>query len=42
MKQSIIYVGLDVDDTRYHVSGLNKDTGEVKRPLPVRCAQDAP
>ena len=29
MKQSIIYVGLDVDDTQYHRSALDKATGEV-------------
>jgi transposase len=29
MKQTIIYVGLDVDDTQYHGSALDKDTGEV-------------
>ncbi len=29
MKQNIIYVGLDVDDTQYHGSALNKTTGEV-------------
>ena len=26
---TIIYIGLDVDDTRYHGSALNKHTGEV-------------
>jgi len=29
MKQNIIYVGLDVDDTQYHGSALDKKTGEV-------------
>jgi len=29
MKQKIIYVGLDVDDTQYHGSVLDKNTGEV-------------
>ena len=29
MKQNILYVGLDVDDTQYHGSAINKDTGEV-------------
>ncbi len=29
MKRNIIYVGLDVDDTKYHGSALNKNTGEV-------------
>ena len=29
MKQNILYVGLDVDDTQYHGSAFNKDTGEV-------------
>lgn len=29
MKQNIIYVGLDVDDTQYHGSALDKNTGEV-------------
>ena len=28
MKQSFIYVGLDVDDTRYHGSALDTTTGE--------------
>jgi GDP-D-mannose dehydratase len=27
MKQNILYVGLDVDDTQYHGSAFNKDTG---------------
>lgn len=29
MKQTIIYVGLDVDDTQYHGLAVDKDTGEV-------------
>ena len=29
MKQNIIHIGLDVDDTQYHGSAFNKDTGEV-------------
>ena len=29
MKRTIIYVGLDVDDTQYHGSALDKHTGEV-------------
>lgn len=29
MKQTIIYVGLDVDDTQYHGSALDKHTREV-------------
>jgi transposase len=29
MKQNILYVGLDVDDTQYHGSAFNKDTGEI-------------
>ena len=29
MKQTIIHVGLDVDDTQYHGSALDKRTGEV-------------
>jgi transposase len=29
MDRNLIYVGLDVDDTQYHGSALNKDTGEV-------------
>jgi transposase len=29
MNQTIVYVGLDVDDTQYHGSALNKNTGEV-------------
>jgi hypothetical protein len=29
MKQNIVFVGLDVDDTQYHGSALDKNTGEV-------------
>ena len=29
MKQTFVYVGLDVDDTQYHGSAFNKHTGEV-------------
>jgi transposase len=29
MDMKVIYVGLDVDDTQYHGSALDKDTGEV-------------
>ncbi len=29
MQQNILYIGLDVDDTQYHGSAFNKDTGEV-------------
>jgi transposase len=29
MDTNVIYIGLDVDDTQYHGSALNKDTGEV-------------
>jgi hypothetical protein len=29
MKQKIVYIGLDVDDTQYHGSALNKETGEL-------------
>ena len=29
MHQNIIYVGLDVDDTQYHGSALDKKSGEV-------------
>jgi len=29
MQQNILYVGLDVDDTQYHGSACNKETGEV-------------
>ena len=34
MKQNIIYVGLDVDDTKDHGSALDKNTGEV---LEFKC-----
>ncbi|HED12156.1 MAG TPA: hypothetical protein ENI62_00600 [Gammaproteobacteria bacterium] len=29
MKHNIFYVGLDVDDTQYHGSALDKNSGEV-------------
>ena len=29
MSQSIVYVGIDVDDERYHGCALNRHTGEV-------------
>ncbi len=29
MKQNIIHIGLDIDDTQYHGSAFNKETGEV-------------
>ena len=29
MKQNVIYIGLDVDDTQYHGSALDTDTSEV-------------
>jgi hypothetical protein len=29
MNRNIIYVGLDVDDTQYHGSASDKNTGEV-------------
>jgi hypothetical protein len=39
MNQTIVYVGLDVDDTQYHGSALNKNTGEVtSRPIKVLLA----
>jgi len=34
MSQSIVYVGIDVDDTRYHGCALNQRTGEV---LDFKC-----
>jgi hypothetical protein len=34
MKQKIVYIGVDVDDTQYHGSALNKETGEL---LNFRC-----
>ncbi len=34
MKQNIIYIGLDVDDTQYHGSAFNKITGEV---INIKC-----
>ena len=29
MNQNVIYIGIDVDDVRYHGSALDKHTGEV-------------
>ena len=29
MKQNIIHIGLDVDDTQYNGAAFNKETGEV-------------
>jgi hypothetical protein len=29
MNQNIVYVGLDVDDTEYHGSAVDKTTGEI-------------
>ncbi len=29
MNKNVIYIGLDVDDTQYHGSALNTETGEV-------------
>lgn len=29
MNQNIVYVGIDVDDVRYHGSALNPSTGEI-------------
>ena len=34
MNQNIVYVGIDVDDARYHGCALNQHTGEV---LDFRC-----
>lgn len=34
MNQNIVYVGLDVDDTEYHGSAVDKTTGEV---IDFRC-----
>ena len=34
MSQNIVYVGIDVDDTRYHGCALNQRTGEV---LDFKC-----
>ena len=34
MKQNILHIGLDVDDTQYHGSALNQTTGEV---LDFKC-----
>jgi hypothetical protein len=29
MSQNVVYVGIDVDDVRYHGSALDKRTGET-------------
>ena len=34
MNQNILHVGLDVDDTQYHGSAFNKESGEV---IDFRC-----
>lgn len=34
MNQNILHVGLDVDDTQYHGSAFNRNTGEV---IDFRC-----
>ena len=34
MNRKIVYVALDVDDTQYHGSAFNKETGEI---LSFRC-----
>jgi len=34
MNPNILHVGLDVDDTQYHGSAFNKDSGEV---IDFRC-----
>jgi hypothetical protein len=34
VNHTIVYVGLDVDDTQYHGSALNKNTGEV---IDIKC-----
>ena len=34
MNQNILHVGLDVDDTQYHGSAFNKQTGEA---IDFRC-----
>ena len=34
MNQNILHVGLDVDDTQYHGTAFNKETGEV---INFRC-----
>jgi len=36
MQQTIIHVGLDIDDTQYHGSALDKHTGEV---IDFKCRQ---
>jgi hypothetical protein len=42
MNQTRVYVGLDVDDTQYHGSALNKGTGEVIRfPMPADVERPA-
>ena len=35
MQQTIIHVGLDVDDTQYHGSALDKRTGDVIAPTSI-------
>ena len=35
MNTNIIHVGLDVDDTQYHGSALDKNTGEVIDPFEI-------
>ena len=39
MDMNVIYVGLDVDDTQYHGSALNKDTGDV---ITFQCGRHSP
>lgn len=34
MNENVVYVGIDVDDERYHCSALDQSTGEV---LDLRC-----
>ena len=34
MNQNVIYIGFDVDDTQYHGSALNTQTGEV---ISLKC-----
>ena len=34
MKQNILHIGLDIDDTQYHGSALNQPTGEI---LDFKC-----
>ena len=38
MNQNILHVGLDVDDTQYHGSAFNQETGEV---IDFRCRPTA-